>query len=347
MGQYFPKKLSAFDFFLPGRYTIAMDREIIEQLTRLSAEEKEILGGQKNIRKDDYTLSDSFIINEKRLLGGNKQIDLRLHTRFIDFPEHGHDYMEFMYVYSGCVTHLIGAEKISLRGGDILFLNRHIRHSVLRTEQSDIGFNFIVSNDFLKYIFHNVQNNPIMSEFLTRNFAPDGEGEYLYFRTEGNFPIRNLMDNLIYAVVKHTPDDSTILTQIVSLLFSYLAYYSDTLCNGLRVTSPETRLKQAVSAYIEERYTNATLAELSKKLGYSEEYLSRRIALLFGKTFQKLLIEKRLNVAERLLTETKLSVAEIIETIGYENQSHFHRLFKQAFGCTPFRYRQNKPKAEV
>lgn len=125
-----------------------MDKEIIEQLTRLSAEEKEILGGQKNIRKDDYTLSDSFIINEKRLLGGNKQIDLRLHTRFIDFPEHGHDYMEFMYVYSGCVTHLIGAEKISLRGGDILFLNRHIRHSVLRTEQSDIGFNFIVSNDF-------------------------------------------------------------------------------------------------------------------------------------------------------------------------------------------------------
>lgn len=323
-------------------YNENMDKEIVEKLMRLSEEEKLILSGQKNIRKDDYTLSDKFIVNSRKLLNADKQIDFRLHTRFIDFPEHGHDYMEFMYVYTGSVTHAIGGEKICLQSGDILFLNRHIRHSVLRAEKEDLGINFIVSDAFLKYVFHNVQSNAVVSEFLTRNFDRAGEGEYLHFRTKDNFPIRNLMDNLIYALARHTPDDYAILTQIVSLLFSYLSYYKETLANSITLSSPDAVLKQCVSSYIERHYPHARLSELAFSLGYTPEYLSRRIAALFSATFQQLVVNERLKVAERLLTSTKLSVDEIIRTVGYENQSYFHRLFREKYGETPFRYRQNR-----
>ena len=333
-----PKNISLFDIFIPIRYNEGMDKAIIEKITRLTEEEKEILAGQA-LRRGDYTQSEKFIVNEKKLLGNEKQLDLRLHTRFIDFPEHGHDYMEFMYVYAGSVTHIVDGEKIQLACGDILFLNRHIRHSVLRARQEDIGINFIVSNDFLKQVFRNVQNDPIMSGFITRNFAADGEGEYLHFSTADCFPVRNLTDNLIYALAKHTPDDSAILTQIVSLLFSYLSHYRETLKSGLRVTSPDTRLKQAVSAYIADRYPCATLTELADRLGYSGEYLSRRIAALFGKTFRELLCEERLDAAARLLQETNLSIAQIVEAVGYENCSHFYRMFRARRGMTPRRYR--------
>ena len=335
------KKLSLFDIFSKIGYTVGMDKSIIERLTRLTEEEREILAGQA-LRRGDYTLSDKFIVNEKKLLGEGKQLDLRLHTRFVDFPEHGHDYMEFMYVYAGSVTHVIDGKRIPLACGDILFLNRHIRHSVLKAGQKDIGINFIVSNDFLKQVFRNVRNDPIMSGFLMRNFEQDGEGEYLYFSTADCFPVRNLTDNLIYALAKHTPDDSAILTQIVSLLFSYLSYYRETLRSGLRVTSPDTRLKQAVSAYISERYPSATLTELAGELGYSAEYLSRRIAGLFGKTFRELLSDERLDEAARLLKETNLSAAQIVEAGGYENCSHFYRTFRERYGMTPRSYRRGK-----
>ena len=318
-----------------------MDREIIERLTRLTGEEREILAGQA-LRRGDYTLSDKFIVNEKKLLGAGKQLNLRLHTRFVDFPEHGHDYMEFMYVYAGSVTHVIDGKELRLACGDILFLNRHIRHSVRRAGREDIGINFIVSNDFLKQVFRNVRNDPIMSGFLTRNFEHGGEGEYLHFSTADCFPVRNLTDNLIYALAKHTPDDSGILTQIVSLLFSYLSHYRETLRSGLRVTSPDTRLKQAVSAYIAERYPGARLTELAGLLGYSAEYLSRRIAALFGENFRGLLSAERLENAARLLKETKLSAAQIAEAVGYENCSHFYRAFRERFGMTPHRYRRGE-----
>ena len=314
-----------------------MDTQIIKDLCRLSAEEKLILGGQK-VKKDDYTLSKEFIVNSEKVLGA-REIDMRLHTRFIDFPEHGHDYTEFMYVYAGSITHVIEGGRITLQSGDILLLNKHIRHSILRAGEGDVGINFILSNAFLQYVFHNVKNDDVMGGFLSRNFDENGEGEYLFFQTKDVFPIRNLMDNLIFALAKQTAGGYGILSQLVSLLFSYLSYYKETLQSGLRISSPDTRLRQAVSAYLERHYPNATLAELSSRLGYTAEYLSHRIRAVCGAPFRSLLMARRLEVAARLLRESRLPVDEIARTVGYENLSHFHRMFRARYGATPHRYR--------
>lgn len=315
-----------------------MDKEIIERLTRLTDEEQEILEG-KQLQRDRYFNTDRFIVNSAKFLEG-RDLDLRLHTRFIDFPEHGHDYMEFMYVYAGKISHMIGTETITLEQGDILFLNRHARHAVKMAGAEDIGINFILSNPFLQVIFHQVQNNPVMSEFLTNNFEDAGVEEYLYFRTKDNFPIRNLMDNLIYAIVNRSQE---VYSGLVSLLFTYLAYYRNTLVNSQRRSSPEAELKRKTLDYLEQRYPNATLTELARELGYNPAYLSRRIRTVTGKTFQSLLQTQRLKTATQLLCTTALDIEEIIRSVGYENQSHFYRIFSKAYGVTPHEYRKTKP----
>ncbi len=314
-----------------------MNNAIIERLTRLTDEEREILQG-KQLQRDRYFVTDRFIVNSAKLLE-DRELDLRPHTRFVDFPEHGHDYMEFMYVYSGQISHVIGTETITLEKGDILFLNRHARHSIKMAGAEDIGINFILSNPFLQVVFHQVQNNPVMSEFLTNNFEDAGVEEYLYFRTKDNFPIRNLMDNLIYAIVNRSQE---VYSGLVSLLFTYLAYYRDTLVNSQRHSSPEAELKREVLNYLEQHYPNATLTELAKSLGYNPAYLSRRIRTVTGKTFQCLLQTQRLKTAKQLLCTTSLGVEEIIHSVGYENQSHFYRVFSKTYGATPHEYRKTR-----
>ena len=92
-----------------------MDSKIIERLTKLTDEERDILRGQE-VKRGDYSVSDAFIVNSAKLLEG-KELDLRPHTRFVDFPEHGHDYMEFMYVYAGRISHVIGKDTVTLEQG--------------------------------------------------------------------------------------------------------------------------------------------------------------------------------------------------------------------------------------
>lgn len=312
-----------------------MEREIIDALEALSEEEREILNG-KGIQRAVYSKSDSFIVDSEKLLK-NQPLDLRRHTRFTDFPEHGHNYMEFMYVFSGSITHVIGRETVTLQQGDILFLNKHIRHSILRAEAQDIGLNFILSDEFLQTAMQNGSGNPVLKSFIEENFTAYGEGEYLYFRTKDNFPIRNLMDNLIYAVVKRSKE---LYGRLVSLLFSYLAYYEETLINKSRFSSPDARFTKTVFAYLESNYRTATLSELAQNTGYHEAYLSRRIRNVTGSSFRELLQAKRLTCAANLLSTTNLTVEKIIHAVGYENQSYFHRVFQARYGVTPHRYRK-------
>lgn len=46
-------------------------------------------------------------------------------------------------------------------------------------------------------------------------------------------------------------------------------------------------------------------------------------------------------MAERLLKETDLSVADIVNNIGYENNSYFHKKFREIYGFSPANYRKN------
>ncbi len=64
----------------------------MKALSELTDEEKDVLKG-KGIQKTNYSQTERFIVDGKKLLE-NQPFNLRRHTRFIEFPEHGHDYME-------------------------------------------------------------------------------------------------------------------------------------------------------------------------------------------------------------------------------------------------------------
>lgn len=82
-----------------------MVREIHNKLMALTEEEKEILNGKKFVNKSIYTDDRNFIIDSNKLLPNNKLISIRKHTRFVNFPIHNHNYIEFNYVYQGKLTH--------------------------------------------------------------------------------------------------------------------------------------------------------------------------------------------------------------------------------------------------
>ena len=50
-------------------------------------------------------------------------------------------------------------------------------------------------------------------------------------------------------------------------------------------------------------------------------------------------MQKRLTQAAYLLTTTKLAVEDIVAAVGYDNNSYFHRIFKERYGMTPKKYR--------
>ena len=92
--------------------------------------------------------------------------------------------------------------------------------------------------------------------------------------------------------------------------------------------------------YIETHYKSGTLAEISAQIRQPTYYVSRLLKKHLQKNFKQLLQERKLQQAAYLLSQSSLSVEQIMEAIGYSNSSYFYNSFKVKYNDTPRDYRK-------
>ena len=91
-----------------------------------------------------------------------------------------------------------------------------------------------------------------------------------------------------------------------------------------------------VFEFIEANYNKGiTLCDVAKAVGYSPAYLTNRVKRETGRTVNRWIIERRMEEALSLLSNTNQSVEQIATAIGYQNTCHFFRQFRQYQGTTP------------
>ena len=317
-----------------------MEEFLLKKISVISKEEEDILTGN-SLDKNIYTSNSDFVVNYDKLMVGGRDISVRTHTRYTDFPLHKHNYLEMMIVLGGSITHDISNETITLSEGDILILNKHVLHSVRRADTPDIGVNIIISDSFIESLSHELSET-VFSELAEENSKPNGSGIYLCFSAKGNKQIENIVENLLFELTEYS-QDSSILKCTTSLLFDYLSRKSKKLLKiASRLPDKESIRRSSIIGYIRSYYREASLKELAEKMFLSPPYLSKMITDLFGKSFKELLFEERIRRATELIVKTDIPIGEIINNVGYENESYFHREFKRITGRTPLSLRREK-----
>lgn len=78
-----------------------------------------------------------------------------------------------------------------------------------------------------------------------------------------------------------------------------------------------------------------TLKALSKVVGVSSFTMQRVCKLIFGKPVHHLVLEKRLEKAFKLITETNLPIKQIISETGFKSISTFTHEFYGKYHTTP------------
>ena len=317
-----------------------MEKHLLDILSRESEEETGILGGEVLNRKM-YSGGEDFVVNEARLFGAGRSISARTHTRYVDFPIHRHNYVEMMIVLSGSITHEIDGEILTLAKGELLLMNKHVSHSVLRSGKDDIGVNIIMSDRFIDGVTAELAGT-VFSSLIKENGKADGAPIYLAFRYGGRKYIENAIENLLFELTEKG-EDVGIMTGTVSLLLRYLSLENSELLRAMNVISSKDESRRIeILSYVKSSYRTASLGELSEKLYLTVPYLSKITKELFGKSFKELVVDERMERALAAFKNTSLSVGDIIRSVGYENESYFHREFKKRYGTTPLSLRKNK-----
>ena len=325
-----------------------MQKELLEQLRKITEEEKRILKGEAQVDKELYTSGKDFTVDSKKMLEEGKLIAVRTHTRFVHFPVHRHNYVEVLYVCEGSLTNIIDGKQLVVKKGELLFLNQFTHHEILAAGKNDIAINFMILPEFFDVAYSMAGNNNVLADFLVNVLRQDARQEqYLYFKVSEVLQIQNLLENMIYSLVTGRGDQNRINQTTMGLIFLYLLdsvqYVEMRLPNQY-----ENMISMTTLDYIEQKYRNATLTELCDMLHLPMHVLSKMIKKTTGFNFKELLQRKRLNKAVELMCDTDLPISDVIAAVGYENNSYFHRVFKERYHMTPRAFRmENGGRARV
>ena len=133
-------------------------------------------------------------------------------------------------------------------------------------------------------------------------------------------------------------DKLTIKSCLIGLLGEYIRLAKPEGINVLsRADERVSDLLRYVNENLDKELSNEILAE--KYFAHPNHFI-RAFRDKTGQTPAKYIKQKRLEMAKRLLEQTDLNIAEIIEKVGIKDVAHFSRAFKEYYNLPPLKHRQ-------
>jgi AraC-like DNA-binding protein len=118
-----------------------------------------------------------------------------------------------------------------------------------------------------------------------------------------------------------------------------LKYYFGEVCRSVKPS-----IKEIMEGNF---FSNLSLDEFARLCARSLSSFKKEFSMLYHTTPGKWLHEKRLEYSRFLLETTDHTLDEICAESGFENRSHFNRVFKNKHGLSPARFRVHQRSQEI
>ncbi len=268
----------------------------------------------------------------------------RVHERF-DLPEHVHDFIEICYVWAGSGFHYIGDRTIRVAQGDLFFLPIGVSH-IFRPSTPNPREPLIIGNCIFDETIFRFLTSTLPAEYglyRFREINPETD-QWLHMREKtGEFG--RLFESLLKEFENKRTGYETMLCGLLLQLLIGMERALDTLPRPEAGDFPNDRMDRIYLYIRENLHGKLSIASAARQAGIGTRQLQRYLSERNGLTFTTLAQKERIDRSCELLADpssSSLSVADIALRVGIQDLKRFHRLFKQATGLTPARYRQSR-----
>lgn len=245
-------------------------------------------------------------------------------------------YNEIIYTLSGIKTISHGEKSFYLTENKSLFIRRTAYNQEMHEIVGWEVLAFYFQDDFLREVFR--EYRPYLP---LKNLPPTGPDMLLEIH------VNDTTRTFFYSIVPYftqviPPSEGLLQLKFKELLFNV---FSDPLNAALLsyIASIENKGITQVWEVMEANYMfNLPVAEFARMSQRSEAGFKRDFFAWYRTTPGKWLTKKRLEYAKRLLSTSSRNVNEIAYDSGFENLSHFSRIFKDRFGVSPLQYRKKE-----
>ncbi|HJA68365.1 MAG TPA: AraC family transcriptional regulator [Candidatus Mediterraneibacter cottocaccae] len=251
-------------------------------------------------------------------------------------PLHWHPDFEIATAVRNVLDYQVGQQHITLEAGDSILINGNILHRI-RQLSGDIPDPTPI------VVFSGVVIAPEHSSIYQKYILPIAQCDslpFVVFREEDSSccKVNLLIQETCRCLSQQAPCyEMTVqrnLSQILEYIFRNLDCFPKQETSRVQLKS-QIRL-QKMLMYIYEHYEESiTLEEIANAAHISRSEAGRCFQTYLGCSPIEALIQYRLQIARRLLSEKTYTLQEISAACGFNSVNYFSRQFKKAYGVTP------------
>jgi AraC-like DNA-binding protein len=250
-------------------------------------------------------------------------------------------YIQYHFVIKGQSTFVFndGAYKMDVENG---------KYIVLYNPMKKLPINIVISkNSSLISVLISIKKfHKLFSEDINNiQFLKDENiNQKYYYENKISNPIFIILNELRRFDTKSSTKKLFLKAKIYEL-FSHLYNRNRDLnveqCPFLTNEENFKKIKKAKDIIIENMTNPPSLIELSEEINLSLKKLKEGFKKIYGKPVYQFLIEYKMELAKKLLSVNDYNVNEVSIKLGYSTASHFITAFKNKYGLTPKKFKQN------
>ena len=250
-------------------------------------------------------------------------------------------YIQFHFMLEGKSTFIFndGAYKMTVENGKYIVLYNPIKNlpiNAVISEKSSL-ISILISIKKFHKLFSEDSNN---IQFL----KDENVNQKYYFENKISNPIFLVLNEIKRFDIKSSTKNLFLKAKVYEL-FSHLYNRNRDLnveqCPFLTNEENFKKIKKAKDIIIENMTNPPSLVELSEEINLSLKKLKEGFKKIYGKPVYQFLIEYKMELAKKLLSDNDYNVNEVSLKLGYSTASHFITAFKNKYGLTPKNFKQN------
>lgn len=265
------------------------------------------------------------------------------HQRYTPVFRHSHSFFTVLYVLTGQCGHTVGELDLPMKQGDVFFLPPYEKQTISVFDDSIVLNLHIRKDTFGDVFFNTLRYNNILSDFFMSSLYSREPANGILFRTGNDEEIQDAFLEMYREVQLDDEYSWRLLNNLVPLLFAKLlrGYSDKAVFTGYSAKANADNGRLRILSYVNDHYKTITLEELAAHFGYSVSHCSKLIRDETGVGFVAFVRRIKMNHAVSLLSNTRTSVADISDMVGYETQESFIRAFQKVYGMSPTAYRKS------
>lgn len=257
-----------------------------------------------------------------------------------EYEVHKHNFYELIFVEDGQGRHLLNELSYPYAQGDVFLLTPNDAHEFVIEEKTKFIYLKFTEQVFLEKLNGSKKSHweDALKNVLTQFINEKGTIIHTQQDTDNLFALLKIM---LYEFTNKALFNNEVVLELFGSIMAIITRNLNQNKPSLQTFEHDIEKINALLSYIRINAVDNEKMDIKNMATYfhiSPNYISIFVKKHSGLSIQQHIIQSKLKIAEKLLTQKRFNINEIAERLGFNDASHFNKFFKKYRLVNPSAY---------